>query len=75
MYFPVLGMSICSMNLPLDTSGLTGNVFIPRDARKDCRLGNDGGKAVMLSQILNDLKGHMVIISTLILGASYWHVQ
>lgn len=71
MYCPVMGMCVCSMNLPLNTSGLNGNIFIPQDARKDRRLGDDGGKAVMLSQILSDLEGHVVNISMQILGASY----
>ena len=59
-------MCIWSMNLSLDTSGFTGDIFSPHDAKGDWRWKGEGGRAVVLSQLLSDLKCHVAIVSTLL---------
>ena len=66
MDYPILG----STNLPLGTSGLTGDICSPHDAKGDWRWDSEGGRAVVPSQILLDLKCHRLLFPP-----SYWQVH
>ena len=60
--YPILG----SMNLLLSTSGLAGDISSLHYAKGDWRWRSEGGRAVVPSQILLDLKCHATVVSTLI---------
>ena len=62
MNYPILG----SMNLLLGTSGLAGDISSLHYAKGDWRWKSEGGRAVVPSQILLDLKCHATVVSTLI---------